>query len=298
MSKRKFRIQSASRGGEGDECKVLRYRNPSPESKVSSHVGAKIMSTLSRMERVSQSPQHLDTLSSPEPSPQMCDPQPEIEWGPDLVAFFQQWDFAREYFSSPERALSEDFQTCVGDESSFWHLELSQEQELYEDLRTCIGHQNQFWDSDSVQSKTEPLAPHSDSHQSQELHRMVAHPNRIRRRLECAEPPVHRPEALNSADPPPPYARWDPSSPSPYHRLTDPRYWKYRRRREARISAHAGCQLRQDPKPVLVRLCELVCDLPKSFRSLPERLRVRRAKQKLAWLRKHEFLCDQDRLIA
>jgi hypothetical protein len=95
-------------------------------------------------------------------------------------------------------------------------------------------------------------------------------------------PPTHRPKTLTDNDPPPAYERLDP---------------KQGVGRQDRPIVRAL----QAPKATTAKACRDVVrcveDIPQVMKDVQQQNRIRRARTKMLWLEKHNFMSSQERLL-
>jgi hypothetical protein len=137
----------------------------------------------------------------------------------------------------------------------------------------------------SHQSAPTFQAPQPDTYTAPRLHRPL--------RLS-----TYRAENATSNDPPPPYQVVDPK-----HNLTE------RIRSQDSVVARAFKQVRRDgPKVTMERIgknmvkhvgdiCQTVKDIPQIIKDARQQNRAKRAKKKLFWLEKHNFMSAPDRIL-
>ncbi|KAH7130408.1 hypothetical protein B0J11DRAFT_523123, partial [Dendryphion nanum] len=109
-------------------------------------------------------------------------------------------------------------------------------------------------------------------------------------------PAVHRPAAMTQDDAPPPYSIFDPAHPIPSTSIQDPinrSHWRYRIS-GIRNTSNRMLNSGQSPRPGVQ---DIARGVKKSVKEIPKIMRERRARKKLAWLEKRDFLSDQGRLL-
>ncbi|KAF2703667.1 hypothetical protein K504DRAFT_175118 [Pleomassaria siparia CBS 279.74] len=125
---------------------------------------------------------------------------------------------------------------------------------------------------------------------------------RERRRIPdiVATPPTYRLEDSNTPEPAPEYSLYDPNCPrradvgcelsEENHTRTRLRLW---RGHASTNNSHGTGK----PMKVLEKIDGHMKEMSRVVREAPEKLWNHRAKQKLTWLKKHNYLSDQERLL-